>query len=65
MELQLDQSHLCVVRWSRFYQGAVTPVLTEVSHFMEALLDDCSGQNLNVDPEQTVFLVLRVLTAPG
>lgn len=65
MELQLDQLQLCLIWWSRFYRGTVTPVLTEVSHFMETLLDDCSGQNLNVDPEQTVFLVLRVLTAPG
>lgn len=64
-EHQLDESCLCLVWWSRFYQGAVTPVVTEVSHFMEMLLDDCSGQNLHVDPEQTVFLILRVLTAPG
>lgn len=65
MELQLDESWLCLVWWVRFYQGTVTPVVTEVSHFMETLLDDCSGQNLDVDPEQTVFLVLRVLTAFG
>lgn len=61
----------CFVRIlsSRFYQGEVSPVVTEVSEFMETILDDCLGENLHVDPDfpsnpdETTFLVLRVLTA--
>lgn len=44
-------------------------MVTEVSEFMETILDDCSGENLHVDsdfpsnPGETTFLALRVLTA--
>lgn len=61
----------CCILSSRFYKGEVSPVVTEVSQFMETILDDCSGENLHVDsdfpsnPGETTFLVLRVLTAAG
>lgn len=60
---------VCCVLSSRFYKGEVSPVVTEVSEFMETILDDCSGENLHVDsdfpsnPGETIFLALRVLTA--
>lgn len=51
----------------RFHKGEVTPVVTEVSKFMETLLNDCSGEipddssDFPPDPHETVFLVLRVM----
>lgn len=51
----------------RFHKGEATPVVTEVSKFMETLLNDCSGEipdgssDFPPDPHETVFLVLRVL----
>lgn len=47
----------------------MSPVVTEVSEFMETIMDDCSGESLHVNsdfpsnPDETTFLVLRVLTA--
>lgn len=51
----------------RFHKGEVTPVVTDVSEFMETLLNDCSGESLDdnsdfpTDPKEMSFLVLKVL----
>lgn len=51
----------------RFHEEEVTPVVTDVSKFMETLLNDCSGEILDTesdfpaDPEELSFLVLRVI----
>lgn len=58
-------SSLCLVK--RFHKGEVTPVVTDVSKFMETLLNDCSGEvpdndsDLPSEPEEMNFLVLKVL----
>lgn len=50
----------------RFHQGEVTPEVTDVSEFMEMLLNDCSEEVQNSDsdsppdPKEVAFLVLRV-----
>lgn len=50
----------------RFYKGAVTPEIIEVSEFMEMILNDCSDeirdpdQDFPPDPKEEAFLVLRV-----
>lgn len=50
----------------RFHKGKVTPVVTDVSNFMEMLLNDCSRETVDIDsenpihPEETSFLVLKV-----
>ncbi|XP_070776697.1 apolipoprotein B-100 [Enoplosus armatus] len=55
----------------KFHTGEVTPVVTEVSEFMETLLNDCSGESLDYDsdfppdPEEMSFLVLRVVGVMG
>lgn len=50
---------------NRFHKGEVTPVVTDVSRFMETLLNDCSREILDGDsdfpPEEQSFLVLKVL----
>ena len=52
----------------RFHNGEVTPVVTEVSQFIETLLGGCYGlppdqdSDFPTDPSETVFLALRVLT---
>lgn len=52
---------------NRFHQGEVTPEVTDVSEFMELLLNSCSEEVQNSDsdsppdPKEVVFLVLRVL----
>lgn len=58
-------SSLCVVK--RFHKGEVTSVVTDVSKFMETLLNDCSDvldndSDFPSDPEEMNFLVLRVLS---
>lgn len=51
----------------RFHKGGVTPVVKDVSKFMETLLNDCSGETLDddsdilTDPNERSFLVLRVM----
>uniref|UniRef100_A0A672I0G0 Apolipoprotein Ba n=1 Tax=Salarias fasciatus TaxID=181472 RepID=A0A672I0G0_SALFA len=55
----------------KFHKSEVSPVVTDVSKFMETLLDDCSGENRDtdaeyyVDPEETYFLVLKVVGVMG
>ncbi|KAM6969587.1 apolipoprotein B-100 [Tautogolabrus adspersus] len=55
----------------KFHKGEVTPVVTDVSKFMETLLNDCSGEILDknsdfpADPEELSFLVLRVVGVMG
>ncbi|CAN9502027.1 unnamed protein product [Ophioblennius macclurei] len=55
----------------KFHKSEVSPVVTEVSRFMETLLDDCSGEDRDpdaefyVDPEETYFLVLKVVGVMG
>ncbi|XP_040916458.1 apolipoprotein B-100 [Toxotes jaculatrix] len=55
----------------KFHKGDVTPVVTDVSKFMETLLNDCSGEILDYDtdfppdPEEMSFLVLRVVGVMG
>ncbi|KAM9341244.1 apolipoprotein B-100 [Symphorus nematophorus] len=55
----------------KFHKGEVTPVVAEVSKFMETLLDGCNGLMLDqdsdfpTDPKETVFLVLRVVGVMG
>lgn len=50
----------------RFHTGKVTPVVTDVSNFMEMLLNDCSRETFDIDsenpihPEEMSFLVLKV-----
>ncbi|XP_060918741.1 apolipoprotein B-100 [Labrus mixtus] len=54
-----------------FHEGEVTPVVSDVSKFMETLLNDCSGEILDndsdfpADPEELSFLVLRVVGVMG
>uniref|UniRef100_A0A3B3IC86 Apolipoprotein Ba n=1 Tax=Oryzias latipes TaxID=8090 RepID=A0A3B3IC86_ORYLA len=51
----------------KFYKGEVTPEITEVSTFMEQLLNDCSKEipdtasDFSPDPKEMSFLVLRVV----
>ncbi|XP_070698840.1 apolipoprotein B-100 [Pempheris klunzingeri] len=55
----------------KFHEGEVTPVVTDVSKFMETLLNDCSGEILDYDsdfpsdPKEMSFLVLRVVGVMG
>ncbi|CAJ1074177.1 apolipoprotein B-100 [Xyrichtys novacula] len=55
----------------KFHKGEVTPVVTEVSEFMELLLDDCSGEVHDIDsefppdPHELAFLVLKVIGVMG
>ncbi|KAF7201026.1 apolipoprotein B-100 isoform X2 [Nothobranchius furzeri] len=53
----------------RFHKGDVTPEVTEVSKFMEMLLNDCSVEeqdsDLSSDPEEVAFLVLKVVGVMG
>uniref|UniRef100_A0A3Q1B7C0 Vitellogenin domain-containing protein n=1 Tax=Amphiprion ocellaris TaxID=80972 RepID=A0A3Q1B7C0_AMPOC len=55
----------------KFHEGAVTPVVTDVSKFMETLLNDCSleiqdyDSEFPPDPAETSFLVLRVVGVMG
>uniref|UniRef100_UPI0037E9B8DE apolipoprotein B-100 n=1 Tax=Semicossyphus pulcher TaxID=241346 RepID=UPI0037E9B8DE len=55
----------------KFHKGEVTPVVTDVSKFMETLLNDCSGEILDTDsdspadPEELSFLVLRLVGVMG
>ncbi|XP_074548675.1 apolipoprotein B-100 [Halichoeres trimaculatus] len=55
----------------KFHAGEVTPVVTDVSKFMEMLLNDCSGEVLDTesdfpaDPEELSFLILRVIGVMG
>uniref|UniRef100_A0A3Q1CD90 Vitellogenin domain-containing protein n=1 Tax=Amphiprion ocellaris TaxID=80972 RepID=A0A3Q1CD90_AMPOC len=54
----------------KFHEGAVTPVVTDVSKFMETLLNDCSleiqdyDSEFPPDPAETSFLVLRKTDIP-
>ncbi|KAM4724117.1 apolipoprotein B-100 [Anableps anableps] len=54
-----------------FYKGEVTPEITEVSKFMEMILNDClediqdSDWDLPPDPNEEIFLVLRVVGVMG
>ncbi|XP_014878835.1 apolipoprotein B-100 [Poecilia latipinna] len=54
-----------------FYQGEVTPEITEVSKFMETILNDCSEEIRDPDrdpapdPTEEAFLVLRVVGVMG
>ncbi|XP_078030967.1 apolipoprotein B-100 isoform X4 [Epinephelus lanceolatus] len=48
----------------KFYKAEVTPVVTDVSVFMETLLNDCLGGILDNDSEMS-FLVLRVVGVMG
>ncbi|KAF6724379.1 Apolipoprotein B-100, partial [Oryzias melastigma] len=51
----------------KFYNGKVTPEITEVSNFMELLLNDCSEEvpdtdsDFPPDPKEVSFLTLRVI----
>uniref|UniRef100_A0A8D0D7V1 Apolipoprotein B n=1 Tax=Sander lucioperca TaxID=283035 RepID=A0A8D0D7V1_SANLU len=55
----------------KFYKSEVTPVVTDVSKFMETLLNDCTGEifdddsDFPTDPEDMPFLVLRVVGVMG
>ncbi|XP_035465790.2 apolipoprotein B-100 isoform X2 [Scophthalmus maximus] len=55
----------------KFHKGGVTPVVKDVSKFMETLLNDCSGETLDddsdilTDPNERSFLVLRVVGVMG
>ncbi|XP_029316837.1 apolipoprotein B-100 [Cottoperca gobio] len=55
----------------KFHKAEVTPVVTDVSKFMGTLLNDCSGDILDVDsdspaePVEMSFLVLRVVGVMG
>ncbi|XP_062253526.1 apolipoprotein B-100 isoform X1 [Platichthys flesus] len=55
----------------KFHKGEVTPVVTDVSKFMETLLKDCSGEILDdnhefpTDPDEMSFLVLKVVGVMG
>ncbi|XP_051794814.1 apolipoprotein B-100 isoform X2 [Acanthochromis polyacanthus] len=55
----------------KFHEGAVTPVVTDVSKFMETLLNDCSleiqdyDSDFPPDPAESSFLVLRVVGVMG
>ncbi|XP_034531344.1 apolipoprotein B-100 [Notolabrus celidotus] len=55
----------------KFHEGEATPLVSDVSKFMETLLNDCSGEILDTfsdfpaDPEELSFLVLRVVGVMG
>uniref|UniRef100_A0A3Q1IGH9 Vitellogenin domain-containing protein n=1 Tax=Anabas testudineus TaxID=64144 RepID=A0A3Q1IGH9_ANATE len=49
----------------KFHKGEVTPVVTDVSRFMESLLSDCTRGLLDDDSEEQSFLVLRVVGVMG
>ncbi|XP_054909551.1 apolipoprotein B-100 [Poeciliopsis prolifica] len=55
----------------KFYKGEVTPEITEVSKFMETILNDCSEEIRDPDrdpapdPTEEAFLVLRVVGVMG
>ncbi|XP_051252201.1 apolipoprotein B-100 [Dicentrarchus labrax] len=55
----------------KFHKGEVTPVVRDVSEFMETLLNDCSGEIVDTDPEfptdpeERSFLILRVVGVMG
>ncbi|KAM9777528.1 apolipoprotein B-100 [Neosynchiropus ocellatus] len=56
----------------KFYKGEVTQEILDVSTFMEQLLNDCSlesafqsDSDFPPDPEETAFLVLRVVGVMG
>uniref|UniRef100_A0A8C2XEB4 Apolipoprotein B n=1 Tax=Cyclopterus lumpus TaxID=8103 RepID=A0A8C2XEB4_CYCLU len=55
----------------RFHKADVTPVVTDVSEFMETLLNDCLGETLDddsdfpADPKEIAFLVLKVVGVMG
>ncbi|XP_032403180.1 LOW QUALITY PROTEIN: apolipoprotein B-100 [Xiphophorus hellerii] len=55
----------------KFYQGQVTPEITEVSKFMETILNNCSEEVRDPDrdpapdPTEEAFLVLRVVGVMG
>ncbi|XP_041827365.1 apolipoprotein B-100 [Melanotaenia boesemani] len=55
----------------KFHKGEVTPVVTDVSKFMEMLLNDCSEDIRDIesdfppDPKEMSFLVLRVVGVMG
>ncbi|XP_028298322.1 apolipoprotein B-100 [Gouania willdenowi] len=55
----------------KFHKSEVTPVITDVSKFMETLLDDCSGKVQDVvsefpaDPQEVYFLVMKVVGVMG
>ncbi|XP_056282270.1 apolipoprotein B-100 isoform X4 [Pseudoliparis swirei] len=55
----------------KFHKVDVSPVVTDVSKFMETLLNDCSGETLDedsefpADPKEIPFLVLKVVGVMG
>ncbi|XP_067470643.1 apolipoprotein B-100 [Thunnus thynnus] len=54
----------------KFHRGEITPEVTDVSKFMETLLNDCSGEtdldsDFPTEPEEMSFLVLRVVGVMG
>ncbi|KAM6917506.1 apolipoprotein B-100 isoform 1-T1 [Lycodopsis pacificus] len=55
----------------KFHKAEVTPVVTDVSKFMETLLNDCLGETLDedsdspADPKEIAFLVLKVVGVMG
>ncbi|XP_053192306.1 apolipoprotein B-100 [Scomber japonicus] len=56
----------------KFHTKEITPEVTEVSRFMETLLNDCSGEvdpayddDFPPDPHERSFLVLRVVGVMG
>uniref|UniRef100_UPI001A9946FC apolipoprotein B-100-like n=1 Tax=Gasterosteus aculeatus aculeatus TaxID=481459 RepID=UPI001A9946FC len=55
----------------KFHKAKVTPVVTDVSKFIESLLNDCLEESLNEDseissdPKEITFLVLRVVGVMG
>ncbi|XP_059209033.1 apolipoprotein B-100 isoform X2 [Centropristis striata] len=55
----------------KFHKSEVTPVVTDVSNFMETLLNGCSGEIPDTDPEfptkpeEMAFLVLKVVGVMG
>ncbi|KAM8915788.1 apolipoprotein B-100 isoform 2-T3 [Spinachia spinachia] len=55
----------------RFHKAKITPVVTDVSKFMETLLNDCMDETFNEDsdkpsdPKEITFLVLRVVGVMG
>ncbi|XP_032355767.1 apolipoprotein B-100 [Etheostoma spectabile] len=52
----------------KFYKSEITPVVTDVSKFMETLLNDCifdDDSDFSTDREDMSFLVLRVVGVMG
>ncbi|XP_067336433.1 apolipoprotein B-100 [Channa argus] len=54
----------------KFHKGIVTPVVTDVSEFLETLLNDCSRENRDSDSDvpfdsEMTFLVLKVVGVMG